>query len=110
MPDQTISIEEAARIAGVPVPTLESWAAEEVVPVQNGDWTRAAAAQARIVSRMRERGYSLESVKEAAREGKLAFGFAEDLFEVPGATYTQEQAAERTGLEPELLDRLMTLL
>ena len=65
MPDQTISIEEAARIAGVPVPTLESWAADEVVPVQNGDWTRAAAAQARIVSRMRERGYSLESVKEA---------------------------------------------
>jgi adenylate cyclase len=108
--DETITIEEASELAGVPVATLESWAEEGVVPVEDGDWTRAAAAQARIAARMRERGYSLESVKEAAREGKLAFGFAEDLFEVPGGSYTQEQAAERTGLEVVLIDRLMTLL
>jgi adenylate cyclase len=110
MPDETISIEEAAELAGVPVGTLESWAKEDVVPVDDGNWTRPAAAQARIVARMRERGYSLESVKEAAREGKLAFGFAEDLFEVSGEAYTHEQAAERTGLELELIDRLLTLL
>ncbi len=110
MADETISIEEAAELSGVPVDTLRGWAEDDVVPVANGEWTRAAAAQARIVARMRGRGYSLESVKEAAREGKLAFGFAEDLFEVPGTKLTQEEAAERTGLELELIDRLTTLL
>ena len=59
---------------------------------------------------MRERGYSLEAIREAARGGRLAFGYAEDIFQVPEGHYTQEQAAELTGLEPELIDRLMTLL
>ena len=85
MPDETITIEEAAELSGVPVKTLEGWAEDGIVPVDDGNWTRAAAAQARIVARMRERGYSLDAVKEAAREGKLAFGFAEDLFEASSA-------------------------
>ena len=29
---------------------------------------------------MRDRGYSLEDLKEAGREGRLAFGFTEELF------------------------------
>ena len=41
-----------------------------------------------MISRMRERGYSLEAVKEAARGGRLAFGYAEDLFQVPEARYS----------------------
>ncbi|HET8592431.1 MAG TPA: adenylate/guanylate cyclase domain-containing protein, partial [Solirubrobacterales bacterium] len=60
--------------------------------------------------RMRERGYSFDAVKEAARGGRLAFGYAEDLFHVPEGRYSHEEAAEITGLEPELIDRLMTLL
>jgi adenylate cyclase len=59
---------------------------------------------------MRERGYSAEAVREAARGGRLAFGYAEDLFQVPEGQYTREKAAEITGLEPELIERLMTLL
>jgi adenylate cyclase len=59
---------------------------------------------------MRERGYSIEAVKEATAGGKLAFGYAEDLFQVSEGEYTREEAAERTGLEPELIERLMTLL
>jgi adenylate cyclase len=110
MPDEYITIDEAATISGVPSSTLKEWAEEKVVPVEDGKWTRAAAAQARIAARMVERGYALDSVREAAREGKLAFGFAEDLFEVPGGTFTQEEVAKRTGLEAELIDRLMTLL
>ena len=57
---------------------------------------------------MRERGYSVDAIREAARGGRLAFGYAEDIFHVPEGHYTQEQAAELTGLE--LIDRLMTLL
>src|SRR5262249_40577588 len=55
-------------------------------------------------------GYSLEAVKEAADRGRLAFGYAEDVFQVPEGRYTREEAARETGLEPELIDRLMTLL
>jgi adenylate cyclase len=59
---------------------------------------------------MRERGHSLEELKRAGREGKLAFGLAEDLFPSPEAEVTIEQAAAETGLEPELIERLQSLL
>jgi adenylate cyclase len=109
MPER-ISVEEASRIAGVPASTLERWAKEEVVPVSDGTWTPAAAAQARVVARMRDRGYSLEEIKQAAGAGRLSFGYTEDLLEAPSRMFTREEAAQRTGLEPELIDRLMTLL
>ena len=88
----------------------EAWVADGIVPVQDGRWTRASAAQARVVSRMRERGYSLDAVRDAAHGGRLAFGYAEDLFEVPEGRYSVDETAEQAGLEPELIQRLMTLL
>jgi adenylate cyclase len=108
--DNIVSLAEASRIAGVSAPTLKRWAEQGLVPVDDGRWTRASAAQARVIARMRERGYSEEAVTEAARGGRLAFGYAEDLFQAPEGRYTREEAAERTGLEPELIERLMTLL
>jgi len=107
---EEVSLTEASELSGVPASTLKRWAKEGIVPVEGGRWTRAAAAQARVVARMRERGYSLEAVREAARGGRLAFGYAESLFEAPGGSYSREEAAELTGLEPELIERLMTLL
>jgi adenylate cyclase len=108
--DNAISLAEASRIAGVSTSTLKRWAEEDLVPVEDGRWTPASAAQARVIARMRERGYSVDAVREAARGGRLAFGYAEDLFQVPEGQYTRDQAAELTGLEPELVERLMTLL
>jgi adenylate cyclase len=108
--DKTISLAEASRIAGVSSSTLKRWAEQDLVPVEEGRWTRASAAQARVIARMRERGYSVDAVREAARGGRLAFGYAEDLFQVPEGQYTRDEAAELTGLEPELVERLMTLL
>ena len=107
---ERISLAEASRISGVSVSTLRRWAAEGVIPIEDEQWTRASAAQARVVARMRDRGYSLEAIKEAARGGRLAFGYAEELFQVPEGNYSVGEAAERTGLEPELIERLMTLL
>jgi adenylate cyclase len=63
-----------------------------------------------VVARMFERGYSLDAIRDAARGGRLAFGYAEDLFEVDESSYSLEEAAEASGLEPELISRLMTLL
>ena len=105
-----ISLAEAGRIAAVSTSTLKRWADDGLIPLEGRRWTRASAAQARVIARMRERGYSVDAIREAARGGRLAFGYAEDIFQVPEGHYTQEQAAKLTGLEPELIDRLMTLL
>ncbi|MGN6663265.1 MAG: MerR family transcriptional regulator [Solirubrobacterales bacterium] len=110
MADRRISLSEAARRSGVPASTLKRWAEEKIVPVRRGRWTAAAAAQARVVARMRERGYSLEDLRNAGREGRLAFGFTEELFSGPEAEYTVEQVAAETGLEPELVERILVIL
>ena len=80
------------------------------MPVRRGRWTAAAAAQARVVARMRARGHSLEDLKRAGREGRLAFGFAEDIFPAPAEQETVEQVARDTGLEPELIERILVIL
>ena len=110
MAEDSITIQDAARISGVAVPTLEEWAESNVIPVRGGRWTSAAAAQARVVARMRERGHPLDELRRAVRDGRLAFGYVEDLF--PGREHevSPEQAAQRTGLERELIERVMTLL
>jgi adenylate cyclase len=110
MADQRISLREAARRSGVPASTLKRWAEEKIVPVRRGRWTVAAAAQARVVARMRERGYSLEDLKSAGQEGRLAFGFTEELFSGSEEAITVEQAAAETGLEPELVERILVIL
>ncbi len=110
MAEERISLSEAARRAGVSPATLKRWAAEKVVPVRRGRWTAAAAAQARVVARMRERGHSLEDLKRAGREGRLAFGFTEDLFPRPEDQLTVEEVAGETGLEPELIERILVIL
>src|SRR6187397_1195577 len=98
MAEERISLAEAARRSGVSASTLKRWAAEKVVPVRRGRWTAAAAAQARVVARMRERGHSLEELKRAGREGRLAFGFVEDLFPKEDERVTVAQVARETGL------------
>jgi adenylate cyclase len=108
--DERISLSEASRRSGVSTSTLKRWAEEKVLPVRRGRWTAAAAAQARVVARMRERGHSLEDLKRAGREGRLAFGFTEDLFPKPEEQTTVEEVAHETGLEPELVERILVIL
>ena len=110
MADRRISLSEAARRSGVPASTLKRWAEEKIVPVRRGRWTEAAAAQARVVARMRERGYSLEDLRNAGREGRLAFGFTEELFSDSETTRSVEAVAGETGLEPELVERILVIL
>jgi len=110
MPEERISLNEAARRSGVPVSTLKRWAEEKIVPVRRGRWTGAAAAQARVVARMRDRGYSLEDLKVAGREGKLAFGITEELLPSQEGSISVAEVAERSGLEPELVERILIIL
>src|SRR6476469_1403088 len=106
-----LSLAEAARRVGVTPATLRRWIKAGVVPEAGADgWESGAVAQARIVARMRERGHSLEAIREAYDAGKLAFGYVEDLLATPSEVFTVEQAAAETGLEPALIERIITAM
>jgi adenylate cyclase len=106
-----VSLSEAARRVGVTPATLRRWVAAGVLPKPGKDgWASSAIAQARIVHRMRERGHSLEEIREATESGKLAFGYIEDLLAAPSKHFTVEEAAKETGLEPALIERMITTM
>jgi adenylate cyclase len=111
--DRPLTIKEAAERAGVTPGTLRRWAATGLIPsMGEGDrgWTASAAAQARVVARLRDRGHSLDEIRKATSEGRLAFGFVEDMFPEQSAGRTLEDAVEATGLEPALIERFWTSL
>ena len=104
---EELTLTDVARALSVSPPTLRRWVADGIVPLRDGAWTPAALAQARIVARMRQRGYSLEQLRVAAKEGRLAYGYLEDLFPAAEAAgHDVEAAARETGLEPELIRRI----
>ena len=108
--DERIRTSEVAARAGVTTATLKRWVEKGVIPdgkrVAADGWTPAAAAHARMVARLRARGHSLQEIKEAVQEGRLAYGLLEDLFPAGERVFNLEQAAEDTGLEPELIERI----
>jgi adenylate cyclase len=107
--DDTLTLKEAADRAGVSPATLRRWASSGVIPQVKGkkgeDWTSAAASHARVVARLRERGHKLDEIRAATNEGRLAYGFVEDMFPESQGTRTLEDAAEATGLEAALIER-----
>ena len=108
--DVQITLSEASRRSGVSESTLKRWAQQRVIPLPGGRWTEAAAAQARVVARMRARGHSLREVRAAVRDGRLAFGSAEELLSLPERSHSRHDAAELVGLDDELVERMMALL
>jgi adenylate cyclase len=109
--EQRLTLKEAADRAGVSPSTLKRWAEIGVIPGLEGredGWTAAAAAHARIVARLRDRGHSLRHIREASRQGRLAYGFIEELFPNDREPRSLEDAAEATGLEPALIERFWT--
>ncbi|MEJ7783905.1 MAG: adenylate/guanylate cyclase domain-containing protein [Solirubrobacteraceae bacterium] len=106
-----VRVAEAARRVGVTAATLRRWVKAGVVPeVGNDGWSSEAIAQARIVARMRDRGHSLDAIRDAYDSGRLAFGYVEDLLSTPSEHVTLKQAAKATGLEPALISRMITTM
>jgi adenylate cyclase len=105
-----MTLSEAAKRVGVTPATLKRWSQTGLIPQYDGSWTPQAVAHARVVARMRERGHSLREIREASENGKLAFGYIEELFPPNERVHTLQQAAEQTGLEPALIERIMTSL
>jgi len=105
--DEQLSLKEAAERVGVSPSTLRRWADSGVIPEVDGpgDWTPAAVAHARIVARLRERGHRLEHIREAGRQGRLAYGYIEEIFAAEQGLRSLDDATEETGLEESLISR-----
>jgi adenylate cyclase len=98
---------EAARRAGVTAGTLRRWVQDGLIQQDpDGAWSERAVAQARMVARLRERGHSLREIRRATEEGRLAFGYIEELLPPSAADYTIEEASRESGLEPALIERI----
>ncbi len=108
--DGELTVDEAAQRAGVSTATLRRWARSGLIPRFDGAWTPAAVGHARLVARLRDRGHSLKDIRAATDDGRLAFGYVEELFPRDGRVYSLGQAAEETGLEPALIERIVTTL
>ena len=110
MDEDRLSLSDVAARTGVSPATLRRWAETGVIPDADGatkdGWTPAAAAHARVVARLRERGHSLEQIREATEQGRLAYGLLEELYPAGERVWTLEQAAEETGIEAELIERV----
>jgi adenylate cyclase len=106
--EPTLTLNEAADRVGVSPSTLRRWAESGVIPEVDGrgEWTAAAVAHARIVARLRARGHTLESLRQAGSQGRLAYGYIESLFgDDQQAERNLKDAASETGLEEALIER-----
>jgi adenylate cyclase len=103
-----MNVKEVADHVGVTTATLRRWVDTGVIPesLDGDDWTPAAIAHARIVARLRGRGHSLQEIRDAAQQGRLATGLLEDLFPNQGGELEVSDVAEQTGLEAALVERI----
>jgi adenylate cyclase len=103
-----MTLAEAARRMGVTPGMLRRWVRRGLVPQLHGEWTPSALGAARVVARMRERGHSLAEIQRATEEGRLAFGFLEEMFPTDQARISVRDAARETGLDEGLVVRLLS--
>jgi adenylate cyclase len=64
-----------------------------------------------MVARLRQRGHSLGEIRRATEEGRLAFGYIEELFRPDREeVFSLREAARDTGLAPRLIERIVGAL
>jgi adenylate cyclase len=103
-----MTLAEAAARVGVAPATLRAWQRRGLIPQYRGAWTGPAVGEARVVARMRARGHTLEQLARATREGRLAYGFLQDLFPLEQERIPIESAAAQTGLDERLIVRVLS--
>lgn len=105
-----LTLAQVAARAGVSPGTVRRWVEKGLVPGYEGRWTPAAAAYVRVVARLRARGHTLERIKRASDNGQLAVGPIENLLSGSGGRHTLKEVARESGLEPALIERIVSAL
>jgi adenylate cyclase len=105
-----LTLAQVAARAGVSPATVRRWVDGGLIPGYDGSWTPATAAYARVVARLRARGHTLAQIKRAGENGQLAVGPLENLLSRPGPRYPMRETARLTGVDPELIGRLYTMM
>jgi adenylate cyclase len=109
-PANELTLKQVAARAGVTQGTVRRWVKEGLVPQFEGTWTPAAASHVRIVARLRERGHSVQRIREASQSGKLAFGYIDELLPSTEGRYTLKQAARELDVDAALIERLVSAM
>jgi adenylate cyclase len=109
-PASELTLKQVAVRAGVTQGTVRRWVKAGLVPQFEGVWTSAAASHVRIVARLRERGHSVQRIREASQSGKLAFGYIDELLPSTEARYTLRQAARELDVDAALIERLVSAM
>jgi adenylate cyclase len=103
-----MTLAQAAARVGVTPSTLRNWQRRGLIPQYAGEWTPATIGAARVVARLRERGHSFEDLIRATDEGRLAFGFLQELFPLDTERIPLQDAAAQTGLDEALIIRVLS--
>ena len=110
MNDERLTLKEVAERAGVSPATLRRWVNSGLIPQLDGGaggpWDVSAAAQAQVVARLRDRGHTIDQIQAATEDGRLAFGFVEELLPDEDGDASLEDVARETGLEPAMIERV----
>jgi adenylate cyclase len=109
-PANELTLKQVAARAGVTQGTVRRWVKARLVPQFEGTWTPAAASHVRIVARLRERGHSVQRIREASQSGKLAFGYIDELLPSTEGRYTLKQAARELDVDAALIERLVSAM
>jgi adenylate cyclase len=105
-----LTLTQVAARAGVSPGTVRRWVKEGLIPQYQDHWTAPAARQVGIVARLRERGYTLEQIREASDKGRLALGDIENYLAGSEGHHTLRQTAREAGLSEELIERIFVAL
>jgi adenylate cyclase len=101
-----LTLGHVAERAGVSVATVRRWVKDGLVPQYEGVWTPAGAMHVRIVARLRDRGYTIDQIRQASQSGRLVFGYLDELLPNFSGTLSLAEAARRSGLSVDLVERL----
>ena len=104
------SLHQVAATVGVTPATIRRWVDRGLVPGFDGTWTPAAIAYVRVVARLRDRGHSLERIKQASDDGQLAIGPIENLLSSSGARHSLRQVSRESGLAQELIRQIYSAI
>ncbi len=107
MADDALTLKEAAERVGIQSATLKRWSDTGVIPqVGRKGGPPPPSRTPGSPQRLRERGHTLGSDPHATADGRLAYGYIEDLFPVDAGRTPLKKVAEEIGLEPKLIERL----